>query len=491
VDTVVSRVLAYAESQPDALALIADDRRLTYRELCRPVRAAADWLAGRGVRAGDVVALAVHGAPHVVSSIRALYALAHLGAVILPLYPDVPPLRRRDLMTLFGVRWLVSRDPDDPGASRPVIDPGSFDWESAAPGQGAPRGDAPGRPFLFHFSGGTTGLPKAVLFDHARFLGNMLAGAREVGATGADRLVSSRPWPNLPGLRYLLRINAIGGALVNVPFPETRQQLEDLIRDAGATILMASPWQLRRLLASPAPAGPRARELNVLYIVGGFVSPEEIRAAREAITRNVYATYATSEAGLITVLRPGDTPGAAGDFGRLVAGMEGRVTDEHGRPVPPGTAGNLSFRAPWFMDRYEGNEKATAERFRDGWFFPGDIGAIDPGGRLTVRGRADDVINYGGAKILPSDIEAVIGRHPDVADVAVVGLPHAMAGTVPVALIVTSRDGIDADLQAWCRERLDFSETPAGFFRVPEIIRSADGKILRGRMVEVYGIKAG
>jgi long-chain acyl-CoA synthetase len=490
VDTVVSRVLAYAESQPDALALIADGRRLTYGELCRPVRAAAAWFHGQGVRAGEVVALAVEGSPHVVSSIRALYALAHLGAVILPLYPDVPPLRRRDLVAMFGARWLVSRDPQESDASRPVIDPASFDWEAAVPGESGPRGDAPGKPFIFHFSGGTTGAPKAVLFDHARFLGNMLAGAREVGATGADRLVSSRPWPNLPGLRYLLRINAIGGALVNAPFPDTRQELEDLVRGAGATILMASPWQLRRLLSSPSPAGPRGPELNVLYIVGGFVSPEEIRAAREAITRNVYATYATSEAGLISVLKPADPAVAPGDFGRLVAGMEGRVTDEQGRLVPPGTAGSLSFRAPWFMDRYEGNERATAERFRDGWFFPGDIGAIDAAGRLTVRGRTDDVINYGGAKILPADIEAVIARHPDVADVAVVGVPHAMAGTVPVALVVVRREGIDADLHAYCRARLDFAEMPAAFLRVPEIIRSADGKILRGRMIEMYKLGA-
>ena len=490
-ETVVSRVLGYAESQPDALALIADDRRLTYRELCRPIRAAAAWFHGRGVRAGDVVALAVDGSPHVVSSIRALYALAHLGAVILPLYPDVAPLRRRDLVAMFGARWLVSRDPGEPVASRPVIDPAAFEWEAAPAGEGAPRGDAPDQPFIFHFSGGTTGAPKAVLFDHARFLGNMLTGAREVGATSTDRLVSSRPWPNLPGLRYLLRINAIGGALVNAPFPDTRQELEDLIRDAGATILMASPWQLRRLLASPPAASPRGRELNVLYIVGGLVSPEEIRAAREAITRNVYATYATSEAGLISALRPGDPAVVPGDFGRLVSGMEGRVTDDAGQAVPPGTPGSLSFRAPWFMDRYEGNEKATAERFRGGWFFPGDIGAIDPGGRLTVRGRTDDIINFGGAKILPADIEAVIARHPDVVDVAVVGLPHAMAGTVPVALFVARRDGIDADLRAYCRARLDFAEMPAGFMSVPEIIRSADGKILRGRMIEVYKLKAG
>jgi acyl-coenzyme A synthetase/AMP-(fatty) acid ligase len=483
-DTVVARVLAYAESQPGALALVADDRRLTYGELCRPIRAGAAWLAHKGVRPGEVAALALDGPPHAVNSIRAFYALAHLGAVILPLYADTAPARRRALMDLFGARWLLTREPGE----GPRIHPLAFDWESAS-GAGAPRGDAPGKPFLFHFSGGTTGAPKAVLFDHARFLANMLAGAREVGATGADRLVSSRPWPHLPGLRYLLRIQALGGAFVNVAFPDTRQKLEDVIRDAGATILMASPWQLRRLLASPAPAGARGPELNVLYIVGGLVSPEEIRAARETLTPNVYATYATSEAGLIAVLRPGDAP-APGNFGRLIAGMEGRVTDEQGRPAPPGTTGELSFRAPWFMDRYEGNEKATAERFREGWFHPGDLGTLDAQGRLTFRGRADDVINYGGAKIVPSDLEAVLAAHPDVADVAVVGVPHPLAGAVPVALIVPRREGTADGLPAWCSDRLDATERPAGFVRVPEIIRSADGKILRGAMVEKYGIKA-
>ena len=123
-DTVVSRVLAHAESQPDALALVADDRRLTYGELCRPIRAGAAWFAHKGVRPGEVVALAVDGPPHVVSSIRALYALAHLGAVILPLYADTPPARRRELMDLFRARWLVTREPGE----GPRIHPFAFDW---------------------------------------------------------------------------------------------------------------------------------------------------------------------------------------------------------------------------------------------------------------------------------------------------------------------------------------------------------------------------
>lgn len=491
-DTVIGRVLENAESQPDALAFIAGDRRLSYGELCRPVRPAAAWLYRFGVRAGDVVALSLDSTGlHDVRSVRALYALAYLGAVILPLYPDVPLSRRLELIARFGARWVLTREPAESLSGCPAIDPETFDWDfTGVGGIAAPRGDVPEWPFLFHFSGGTTGVPKAVLFDHSRFLQNMLVGALEVGADATDRLAPPRPWPTLPGLRYVMRIQVIGGTFVNVPFPETRDALERSIRDLGVTIQMASPWQLRRLLASPPPAGPRERELKVLYVVGGYVTPAEINAARETITRNVYATYATSEAGLISVLRPDEAAGPAGNFGRLAAGIEGRVTDDEGRALAPGRAGQLGFRAAWFPERYAGNEQATAERFRDGWFHPGDIGSIDAEGRVTFQGRTDDVINYGGVKILPAEMEAVIAEHPDVADAAVVGVPHAMAGAVPAALVVLRRPVANDALADYCRSRLDGSQLPVAFVQVPEIVRSADGKILRKAMIEKYQLAA-
>jgi acyl-coenzyme A synthetase/AMP-(fatty) acid ligase len=490
--TLVSRVLAHARSQPGALSLIAGGRRLTYGELCGPVPAAAAWLHGAGVRAGDVVALSLDAVyEHVISSIRVFYALAHLGAVILPLYPDVPRARRLDLMARFGARWVVSREPGEAQRGCSLIDASTFDWDSAAPGDGdAPRGDAPDRPFLFHFSGGTTGVPKAILFDHARFLENMLVGMREIGADASDRLVPARPWPTLPGLRYLGRIHAVGGAFVNLPCPETRTELDAVIRDTGATMLTASPWQLRRLLATPAPPAPRAPELKALYVIGAFIAPAEIQALRQHVTRNVYASYSASETGLIAALHPDDPVGAPGNLGRLVAGVEGRATGDDGSPLEPGTSGHLEFRASWIPRGYAGNEKATAERFRDGWFRPGDIGAVDAEGRVTVRGRADDVINYGGVKVMPTDIEPVIAGHPDVEDAAVAGVPHAMAGAVPVALVVLRREVSDEALAEYFRLRLEGSQVPVAFIRVPAILRSADGKVLRQRMVSEYEISA-
>ena len=488
-DTVVSSLLHFAKCQPDAVAFIEKGQRLTYEGLARRARATAAWLARAGVRAGDTVALALDPpmARSSVSSLQFLYGLAHVGAVVLPLYPVVPTSRRLDLMTRFQARWLIERGKPRSATSWTPIDPAACDWRACErDAETTPRGDDPKRPFLFHFSGGTTGVPKVVLFSHEQFVNNMVVGAVQIGATGADRLVSARPWPTLPGLRYLLRIHTMGGVFVNAPFPETRQELERLIAESGVTILVASPWQLRRLLASAPPRAGRGPELRALYIIGGAVTPEEIERARELITRNLFPSYATSEAGVITLLRPDEPVGSMGYVGRLIPGMEAHVVDADDNPVPAGTMGSLGFRAPWIPYGYVNNETASARSFRDGWYYPGDLGTIGEDGSVSVFGRVDDVINFGGIKIVPQDVELVLLQHPDIEDAAMVGMPHPMAGKMPVALLVLRRPATTESLTTFLRPRIDGAHMPAAFVEVPEIFRSADGKILRQRLLDEY-----
>ena len=491
-ETIVSRLLRFAASQPDALAYIDRGQRITYDGLGRRVRATAVWLDRAGVKAGDVVALSLDGAAAgSLRSLQFLYALASLGAVVLPLYPDVPPAERLDLVTRFRTRWLIRRDAAESSARCALLDPAACDWRACErDGAVAPRGDDAQRAFLLQFSGGTTGAPKVVLFEHGQLLANLLGGGVQLGAAATDRFVSSRPWPTLPGLRYLLRIHAVGGAFINAAFPETRQELERLIGETGMTILAASPWQLRRLLASAPPTRRRHPELNVLYVGGAFTSPTELQAAREAITRNVYLSYACTEVGIISLLRPDDPVGSVEAVGRLVPGLEAHVVDQAYRPLPPGMIGRLGFRASWIPDRYVDNEKATAEYFHDGWFYPGDVGAVDADGWVSLHGRGDDVINFGGVKLQPENVEGVIAEHPDIRDAAVVGVPHPMAGTVPVALVVLRRPVSPQAIMAFCKSRIEGSRLPVAIVPVPEIFRSADGKILRRRLLDAYKLTA-
>ena len=491
VDTIVSRVLHFADSRPEAIAFIEKGQRLTYGGLGRRVRATAAWLHRAGVQAGDTVAVSFD-APFTGSlrSLQFFYALASLGAVVLPLYPDVPIAERLELVARFRARWLIPRHLVEASAKCSLIDPAACDWRACErDGAVAPRGDEASKPFMFHFSGGTTGTPKVLLFDHGQYLTTLLVRCGAIGATTADRLVPSRPWATVPGLRYVLTIHSVGGTFVNASFPETSQELRRLIGEVGATVVIGSPWQLRRLLAS-ASSGDGESELRVLYVAGAFISPAEIQAAREAITRNVYVSYACTEVALIALLRPDDPVGPAGTVGRLVAGLDARAANDEHRPLSPGTVGNLGFRAPWIPAGYVGNEKATAEHFHDGWFYPGDVGAVDSEGQVSLRGRSDDVINYGGLKLQPEDIEAVLTEHPDIEDAAVVGVPHPMAERVPVALVVLRRPVTQQVLMAFCRSRIDGSRLPVAIVEVPRILRSPDGKILRNHLIDEYKMVA-
>jgi long-chain acyl-CoA synthetase len=143
------------------------------------------------------------------------------------------------------------------------------------------------------------------------------------------------------------------------------------------------------------------------------------------------------------------------------------------------------FGARWLIPRNRSEASAQCARLDP---HACDWRAIERDG--GVAPRADDVINFGGVKLQPEDVEAVIAQHPDVEDAAVVGAPHAMAGTVPVALVVLRRPVTPQAVMAFCQSRIDASRLPVAVLPGPEILRSADGKILRQRLLETYKITA-
>jgi acyl-coenzyme A synthetase/AMP-(fatty) acid ligase len=330
-----------------------------------------------------------------------------------------------------------------------------------------PRADTPERPFLMQFTSGTTGEPKAMLSSHGQFAGRSLRAALAYGITPDDRLVSARPWPELVGMRYALRMHCIGGAFVNVAYPGTRGELAEAISAYGVTMMSASPAQLRRLLAEDGDPV----ELHALSVEGAPVAPREVIAARERLCRNTQVVYGANETASIAVLRPGDPVGPAGRVGRLLPDVQCESVD-----------GELRLRVPWMTESYFDNPEATAARFRDGWFHPGDAGSIDADGFLTLHGRLDDTINVGGVKVMPSEIEAVLLEHPDVADAAVVGLAHDRRGEIPVALVVMRGPAQRRELEDHCRARIDLSRRPQAILAIESIPRNTAGKVDRQQL---------
>src|SRR5579864_8461489 len=298
-NSIISSVLHFGDLRPEALALIDRSGGATYGVVCQRVKGAAAWLYQSGVRTGDTVALSLDISPEsALGSLQFFYALAYLGAIVLPFYAGVPIATRIELVDRLCARYWI--DGRVPAANTSVLDPKSFTGRENSFLDAIPqRGDDPGRPFLYHFTSGTTGAAKAVLFSAGQFSDWALTLSNPFGSTANDRQLPAIPYPTKVGLRDLVRIHRVGGTLVNGNFPETREQLARLIHHFGVTQLAASPWQLRRLLHSEAPPGMRLPPLRVLSVGGASILPHEVLASRESITPNVYVTYGANEIGML------------------------------------------------------------------------------------------------------------------------------------------------------------------------------------------------
>ena len=483
--TLVDCLAHYAQATPQHAAYVDDLGSITYARLWAATQRRAAWLADQGVRSGEVVALAFDGnAIGARRDLELLYAVAYLGAIALPLFPDVPQAICVALIERQAASWLLAVGaPPQVGPARTIDTRG---YDAAAPAPAAARGDQPAGGAFYAFTSGTTGAPKPLLFTHAQIFGNVRASSLAIGADASDRQMAPLPWPSSVGMRYLQRSHAVGAAYVSMPLPETRAGLGALLEHFSVTRLNASPWQVRRLLQSPAPPRPLP-PLRSLLTVGAFFSVAEVEAARAALTPNLYVSYGINEMGSLALLAPG-LPAVPGSVGRLVAGVEARAADAAGQLLPAGEVGELGFRSAWMCTGYAGNPEATRAHFRDGWFYPGDIGCVEADGSITLRGRQGDVINYGGLKVWPENIEAVLKRYPDVADAAVVGLPDPMAGEVPVAFVVARRPLSPQGVRTFCAAHIEAARIPPHFMVLDSIPRNSGGKVLREFLATHYVI---
>jgi acyl-CoA synthetase (AMP-forming)/AMP-acid ligase II len=172
-----------------------------------------------------------------------------------------------------------------------------------------------------------------------------------------------------------------------------------------------------------------------------------------------------------------------GALGAPFPGVHIRIVDEHFRQVPPGTDGEIIIRGAKISPGYWNDEEANRRSRRDGWFLTGDVGRIDEDGFVWIEGRLSDMINRGGLKVHPAEVEEVLRLAPGVADVAVVGEPHERLGEVPTAFVVERSPVSDTELDALCRAQLAPYKVPARFERVDALPRNDNGKVVKAALI--------
>lgn len=480
-------LVVWAQAKPEASALVVAGVPLSYGQLLQRVQARAARLKACGVRRGDVVALVLPDSEALrVEQVAQFYAIAWLGASIFPVYPEVLPARIGPLANRFGARWIISPQAVQGCLAQPI--PSDSFASTVNFGGEAERLDSPEQALLFEFTSGTTGDAKAVLFSGAETLRKILVTAQAFGWGAEDRVVLPLPWPYKVGIKGLVRILTLGATYVDTPYPSTCAALSLLIRTQGVNCVGSAPWQLRRLVADAVHTGQRLHPpLRVLGSAGAMLSPQDIAGARHWLAPNFHVGYGCTEVGLLGHLGPDRTPDAA--YATL-PGIEAGALDQDHRPLPVGHAGRLRFRAPWFTRGYAHSGDAAADGFRDGWFVTSDWGCISPEGDITLLGRADDTINVGGAKVLPSEVEGVLRSHPGIADAAVLALPHALAGEKVVAFVVLRWALALPEVVNYLQERLDPWMVPADFVKLDAIAYNAGGKACKEELIRLYrGLK--
>jgi acyl-CoA synthetase (AMP-forming)/AMP-acid ligase II len=422
---------------------------LTYAELHVRADELAAGLAARGLGEGDVVAVTMpSGGDWLVVAV----ALSRLGSVIAGVSTAITPTERHDLVELVRPA-LVLAGPDSVDglplrAEVAVLAPGGRGGELASAGDApAPLPDDDERPAAICFTSGTTGRAKAALFRtrHLRAVQRIDLGpeAEQIWGGGAPMLASTQfahvgmttkmPW-------YL----RIGATLHVMGRWRADEALELVSRHRMPTIGVVAP-QLALMLRSPL-MDTLDLECVQGIIAGGAASPPALVAeARDRFGAEYSIRYSSTESGGVGLGTAFGAPDgeALHTVGRPRPGVEVRVADEDDRPAPLGETGELQLRSDAVMDGYWNDPAATAAALTpDRWLRTGDLARIDDAGCVVLCGRRTDMYIRGGYNVFPTEVEAVLVDHPDVADVAVAPRAHEVMGEIGVALVVP-RDPAD------------------------------------------------
>lgn len=350
---------------------------------------------------------------------------------------------------------------------------------------------AAGDDFNIIYSSGTTGLPKGIVQTHAARLHFAFSNAIELGITAeAHTLTTTSLYSN--GTWIIMLPTLFAGATLHVMESFSPAGFLGQVQAQGITHSFMVPAQFIAILEEPALAGADLSSLHRVLCAGSPLRRDTKRAVLERITPGLVELYGFSE-GFASMLKPHEHAEKFDSVGTPVMGFDLRVIDEDGQPCPPGQPGEIVGYGAGMLREYNARPDLTADliwRDEHGRSFirSGDVGVMDEDGYLSIVDRKKDMIISGGFNVFPTDVEAVVGGHPDVSDVTVIGVPHPKWGESCLALVIP-RSGSTADpatIRDWANERLAKHQRLAAVELRDEFPRNALGKVLKRLLREPY-----
>lgn len=472
-------------------AVIEDGLSVTYEELARSAGSFASFLSFRGVKKGDRVAIFL---PNSIEFVEAVFGVSLSGAVSVPINSSFKTDEVGFYLEHSGARLLVTGDElintageASSGRGIKVVSikgekaawkfPGSHPEESVVAGVG------PGDEAIYLYSTGSTGKPKRVARTHYNLSALADNHTETVGWTEDDRILFVVPISHTYGFgNYISAVKAGAAAVVTAEF--NRNRVLDLIEKERITVFPAVPVMLDALSKTHMDTPRDLSSLKLVISAGAPLQEHTFLKFHERFSVYPRQLYGSTETGVISINLSGDDEIVErfNSVGRPVKNVSVKVFGEDGREAGAGESGELAVRSPSMAAGYYGLPEETARVFRDGYYFTGDLGMIDEAGYIYINGRKKFLINVGGFKVDPGEVENLLSQHPDIAEAAVLGVTDSLGNERVKAVIVVRRPMDVKDVIGFCMERIAEYKVPALVEFRRELPRSPTGKILREQL---------
>ncbi|MBP1969001.1 long-chain acyl-CoA synthetase [Virgibacillus natechei] len=493
-----------AKNYPSKTAYVFQDEETSYMELESSVKKFASQLEKLGYQKGDHVALIVGNSPYYIAG---LYGALRLGLVVIPINPLYTPhemsyiLNNGDVKAVITMDILLDKfvaiddqlpkvnhyiscesgaevDLDNHTLSSKMksftvmVQGGSVDYV----GPNINEDDAA----IILYTSGTTGKPKGAILSHHNLYSNARDVADYLTITREDRVVAALPMFHVFCLTVSLNAPLINGGTVLIMPTFSPSEVFRMTKDHHATVFAGVPTMYNYLLQSAKENKDSFSGIRLCISGGASMPVSLLKDFEQAFDVNISEGYGLSEASPVTCFNPLDRPRKPGSIGRSIIHVENKVVDERGDEVEIGEVGELIVQGPNVMQGYYNFPEETSVALRDGWLYTGDMAQMDDEGYFYIVDRKKDLILVGGYNVYPREVEEVLYSHPNVMEVAVVGVPDPELGEAVRSFVVVSDPTITEEILAdFCKEQLVKYKIPTQIEFLDELPKNTTGKILR------------
>jgi acyl-CoA synthetase (AMP-forming)/AMP-acid ligase II len=494
--TLIARQARY---RSDATAVVVEGQRMTYRQFWARVARVGNLLRGFGLSRGDKVATVVSNS---LELLETYWAVPTIGATLVPLSPLLLPtglaslLRGSDaccLITQSSMLPVLEEIRDQLPEHVLLVDgsaPGFGDYRALAAAQSetlVPAEVTADDLFNIMFTSGTTGLPKGIMHTHfvrSMYCALMAAAFRmtpESRTLHVGAIVFNGAFVTMMPTFYL------GGTYILHRQFDADDTIAAIERER-VTHIMLVPSQIVALLDSSRFDPQRLASLECVLSLGAPLMQHDKDRLNSLLPGRLYELYGLTE-GFVTILDRDDAVRKSGSVGVPPPFYRVRIVREDGSEATCGEIGEIVGRGPITMTGYYQRPDLTSQTIRDGWVYSGDLGYLDAEGFLHLVDRKKDMIDSGGVKVYPRDIEEIVALHPDVREVAVIGIPDDKWGETPLAAVILHPGATVAaeTLREWINSHVSARyQRVANVLIMSEFPRSAAGKTLKRELREPY-----